>query len=253
MNSNSEDSEIVIGIDEAGRGPLAGPVAIGAVQLDPEKDFDELKDSKKLSAKKRAELDLYIREHALYTDVRFVDHEMIDELNIKQATIFGMEEIIKSIKPTPGKVIIDGNEKLNVSVNYESIVNGDQTEKPIMAAAIIAKVARDKFMLEIDEEFPEYGFRNHKGYGTKEHLNALKINGPCKYHRRSFKPVKEAELNNLENLEFRRAARELLEKYDDKTIKSRLEALKDNAEYLNNLRKALREEWLYIKKASSKR
>ena len=114
---------------------------------------------------------------------------MIDELNIKQATIFGMEEIIKSIKPTPGKVIIDGNEKLNVSVNYESIVNGDQTEKPIMAAAIIDKVARDKFMIEVDQEFPEYGFRNHKVYGTKEHLKAIKKFGITKYHRKKFKPV----------------------------------------------------------------
>ena len=160
---------MIFGIDEAGRGPLAGPVCIGLVALDPENNIEGLKDSKKLTEKKRNEQELYIKENALYFDVKFIDSKMIDELGIKQATIFGMEEIIKSIQPIPDKVIIDGNDEINTSINYQSIVNGDQTEKPIMAASIIAKVARDKLMLEIDEEFPEYGFRNHKGYGTKDY------------------------------------------------------------------------------------
>ena len=142
------------------------------------------------------------------------------------------------------------------SINYQSIVNGDQTEKPIMAASIIAKVARDNLMLEIDEEFPEYGFRNHKGYGTKEHMEALKLHGPCKYHRRSFAPVKKAGIGlfqEVENLEFKKKARELLEKYDDEMIKDRLDSLEETEDYIIKLTKALREEWLFVKKASSKR
>lgn len=246
----------IIGIDEAGRGPLAGPVAIGAVQLDPNKEFAELNDSKKLSEKKRNEQELYIKENALYFDVKLIDNQIIDELGIKQATIFGMEEIIKSIQPIPDKVIIDGNDEINTSINYQSIVNGDQTEKPIMAASIIAKVARDKLMLEIDEEFPEYGFRNHKGYGTKEHMEALKLHGPCKHHRRSFTPVEKAGkglFKEVEDLEFQKKARELLEKYDDGMIKDRLDSLNETEEYISKLTKALKEEWLFVKKASSKR
>ena len=252
---------MIFGIDEAGRGPLAGPVCIGLVALDPENSIEGLKDSKKLSEKKRHELYLEIKAKSLYSDTVFIERDIIDEINIKQATIKGMEEILSRIPSdfNPEKILIDGNEKINTTFSYQSIVNGDETEPPIMAAAILAKVTRDERMLEIDEEYPMYGFKNHKGYGgSKEHQKALEIYGPCEHHRRSFAPIKNFDISALEALKvhkLRQLVKKLLEEQSDEEIKKEINNLREIHEEadLDLIKKLLREEWLFVKKANQKR
>jgi len=251
---------MIFGIDEAGRGPLAGPVCIGLVALDPENSIEGLKDSKKLTEKKRNELSAEIKAKSLYSDTLFIERDIIDEINIKQATIKGMEEILSRIPPTlsPKKILIDGNEKINTTFNYQSIVNGDQTEPSIMAAAILAKVARDERMLEIDKEYPMYGFKNHKGYGSKEHQKTIEIYGPCEHHRLSFDPIKKFDISAIQALKvhkLRQLAKKLLEEQSDEEIKKELNDFQETYEEedLNLIKELLREEWLFIKKANQKR
>lgn len=185
----------LVGIDEAGRGPLAGPVVAAGVMLDPEKPIDGLRDSKKLTEKARESLYEDIMADALFVSVKVIDVDVIDRINIFQATLLAMKEIIISIKPelTVDAVLIDGKHTVSGmnQVRQIAIVSGDNRIKCIMAASIIAKVERDRLMKKYDEEFPGYGFLHHKGYGTEAHLSAIAALGPCAIHRMSFSPFRE--------------------------------------------------------------
>lgn len=185
----SEGYEIVAGVDEAGRGPLAGPVSVAAVILPRGLFLPKLNDSKKLSVKAREDLYEQIREKAVAIGTSLVDARTIDRINISQATINGMYEAIFSLAPEPQKVLIDAVTLENLPMPSLSIVKGDAKSASIAAASIVAKVRRDRLMDEYDEKYPEYGFARHKGYGTAEHMRALWEHGPCPIHRRSFEPV----------------------------------------------------------------
>lgn len=184
---------LVAGVDEAGRGPLAGPVTVAAVILDPARPIDGLNDSKKLSEKKREALAPLIRERALAWYVEFVEATEIDALNILQATLTGMRRALLALTPAPTFARIDGNRlPLDLPCPAEALVGGDALEPAIMAASILAKTARDARLLELDRRYPEYGFAKHKGYPSPAHLAALQRYGPCPEHRRSYAPVKRA-------------------------------------------------------------
>ncbi len=178
----------VAGVDEVGRGPLAGPVVCAAVilPLEEEKRILGIDDSKKLSAKKRTELALRIRETARAFSIAEVDERTIDEINILQATRLGMKRAIESLTLPPDFVLTDGNMTLDIGVPQRSIVKGDALVCSIGAASIIAKVYRDELMQKYAEEFPEYGFDKNVGYGTKQHISAIKEVGICRIHRRTF-------------------------------------------------------------------
>lgn len=188
--------QFVAGVDEAGRGPLAGPVVAACVVIDTnfQIDNDELKlvaDSKKLSAKKREQLFAVIKEKALSVEISVVGHEVIDKINILQASLFAMKKAVEACKHQPDYVLIDGNMKIpNLDKKQQAIVSGDAKVFCIAAASIIAKVSRDWLMHEEDKKYPEYQFAKHKGYGTKLHLEMLEQHGPCPIHRQSFSPVK---------------------------------------------------------------
>lgn len=184
-----KNNELVAGVDEAGRGPLAGPVIAAAVILDDTCIIDGLRDSKKLSEARREVLYETIKEHALAWAVGRVDHEQIDQMNILRATLLAMETAINQLTPSPTLVLVDGNKCPPSKYPIQAIVRGDQTVPAIMAASIIAKVTRDREMREIDKIYPGYGFAKHKGYGTKMHKDALLTLGPCPNHRKSFAPV----------------------------------------------------------------
>ena len=187
------DLRLVAGVDEAGRGPLAGPVAVAAVILDPARPIDGLNDSKKLSEKKRETLAPLIRERALAWHVEFVEATEIDALNILQATLTGMRRALLALTPTPSFARIDGNRlPLDLPCPAEALVGGDALEPAIMAASILAKTDRDARLLQLDRRYPEYGFAKHKGYPSPAHLSALQRYGPCPEHRRSYAPVKRA-------------------------------------------------------------
>ncbi|PJK05332.1 ribonuclease HII [Lysobacteraceae bacterium NML71-0210] len=187
------DLRLVAGVDEAGRGPLAGPVAVAAVILDPARPIDGLNDSKKLSEKKREALAPLIRERALAWHVEFVEAHEIDALNILQATLTGMRRALLALTPAPTFARIDGNRlPLDLPCPAEALVGGDALEPAIMAASILAKTARDAHLLQLDRRYPEYGFAKHKGYPSPAHLSALQRYGPCPEHRRSYAPVKRA-------------------------------------------------------------
>ena len=171
---------IEAGVDEVGRGPLAGPVISAAVILDSSLQINGLDDSKKLSEKKRLELDIKIKKSAVAWNIASATIEEIDSLNILQASLLSMKRAVEGLQIRPDKV------------ECEAIVKGDSCIKSIMAASIIAKVARDKLMKDFDVVYPAYGFKKHKGYPTKFHLDALELLGPCKIHRLSFKPVKRS-------------------------------------------------------------
>lgn len=184
---------LVAGVDEAGRGPLAGPVAVAAVILDPARPIAGLNDSKKLSEARREALYPLIVERALAWRIEFVEAGEIDRLNILQATLEGMRRAVAGLRPAAAHARIDGNKvPKGMRCPAEAIVGGDAIEPAIMAASILAKVARDRTMLKLDEEWPQYGFARHKGYPTAEHLAALAEHGPCPQHRRSFAPVRVA-------------------------------------------------------------
>lgn len=180
---------LVAGVDEAGRGPLAGPVVAAAVILDPHKPIDGLKDSKKISPKKREIFSTLIKENCLAYAIARIEAEEIDKTNILQASLLAMRNAVLKLLPAPQRVLVDGNHLPDLPFQAESIIGGDNLEACISAASILAKVARDAIMLAFDEQYPDYGFAQHKGYPTKKHINSLKTFGASAIHRRSFSPV----------------------------------------------------------------
>ena len=186
---NWDVSGLVAGVDEAGRGPLAGPVFAAAVILDDMSPISGLADSKKLSPKKRDQLYDIIKARALCFCVATASVHEIDQLNILQATLLAMQRAVKGLRLKPVKVLVDGNRLPVLDIRAEAIVKGDSKVASISAASILAKVERDRWCMEMDSQYPLYGFAIHKGYGTSFHLNALKAHGPCALHRSSFAPV----------------------------------------------------------------
>jgi ribonuclease HII len=181
---------LVAGVDEAGRGPLAGPVVAAAVMLDPRHPIKGLKDSKLLSERKRERLFDEIRAKALCCSIALASVEEIDRLNILQATLLAMSRAVDGLRLRPHKVLVDGNRLPLLNVAAEAIVDGDAKVKAISAASILAKVHRDRLCVELHELHPQYGFAGHKGYATRAHLAALREHGACPQHRRSFAPVR---------------------------------------------------------------
>lgn len=186
----AEGARYIAGVDEAGRGPLAGPVSVAAVILPNNLYLPKLNDSKKLSSKVREELFEEIHAKAIAIGSALIDAKTIDRINIYQATINGMYESIFSLSPQPQKVLIDAVKLDRLSIPSKSIIHGDAKSASIAAASIIAKVTRDHLMDAYDRQYPEYGFAQHKGYGTAAHLAALKKYGPCPIHRLSFEPIR---------------------------------------------------------------
>ena len=180
---------LLAGVDEAGRGPLAGPVVAAAVILDDTRRINGLADSKVLSPLQREKLYDRIREKALCCSVGSATVEEIDTLNIFHATMLAMKRAVEGLRLRPVKVLVDGNRLPRLDVLSEAIVGGDAKVKSISAASIVAKVTRDRLLQELHEEFPQYGFAAHKGYSTPEHLQALRVHGPCIHHRKHFAPV----------------------------------------------------------------
>ncbi len=176
----------ICGVDEAGRGPLAGPVCAAAVILPAGLELPGLTDSKKLTDKKRRELMPVIKEQSLSYGIGFASHEEIDQINILQATFLAMERALAQLNIRPDLALIDGNRQKDFGINVETVVKGDSLSANIAAASVLAKVTRDDYMLEMAEKYPEYGFDIHKGYGTKAHYAALSEHGPCPIHRMTF-------------------------------------------------------------------
>jgi len=183
---------LICGVDEAGRGPLAGAVFAAAVILDPNCPIDGLADSKKLSEKKREHLAVLIRERALAWAIAESSSEEIDCINILQATLLAMQRAVSGLSMVPDHVLVDGNRCPQLAVPCRAIVGGDATVAEISAASILAKTARDAEMRRLDELWPQYGLAKHKGYGTAEHLAALDRYGPAPFHRHTFSPVRLA-------------------------------------------------------------
>ncbi len=183
---------LIAGVDEAGRGPLAGPVFAAAVILDARHPVTGLADSKKLSALKRERLFDEIRAKALCCSIAEASVQEIDELNILQATMLAMRRAVGGLRLRPAKVLVDGNRIPVLDILAEAIVQGDVLIPSISAASILAKVQRDRWCVELDLRFPQYGFAKHKGYGTLQHMAALRALGACEQHRKSFRPVAEA-------------------------------------------------------------
>lgn len=184
-----EDSlglDVICGVDEAGRGPLAGPVCAAAVILPPHLQIPGLTDSKKLSDKKRRELFPVIREQAVAYGIGLASETEIDEINILQATFLAMRRALEQLPVKPELVLIDGNREADFGLPVKTVVKGDSLSANIAAASILAKVTRDDLMLTLAGEYPQYGFDIHKGYGTRAHYAALRTYGPCPVHRRSF-------------------------------------------------------------------
>lgn len=192
-----ETDGLTAGVDEAGRGPLAGPVVASAVILDPRAPIAGLRDSKKLSAAKRARLAVDIRNHALAWSVAWADPAEIDAINILAATMLAMRRAILGLRLQPDSILIDGNRLPNLdfgqgAISGRAIVGGDDQFAAISAASIIAKTSRDLMMVELDRIYPRYEFARHKGYGTEVHRKKLREFGPCSEHRQTFAPVREA-------------------------------------------------------------
>ncbi len=180
---------LVAGVDEAGRGPLAGPVMAAAVILDDRRPIVGLADSKKISPRRREALFDEIRAKALCCSIAQASVEEIDTLNILQATMLAMRRAVMGLRLPPKLVLVDGNRLPVLDIRAEAIVKGDDKVPAISAASILAKVSRDRWCQEYHQQFPQYGFDKHKGYGTADHLAALRLHGPCPQHRRTFKPV----------------------------------------------------------------
>ncbi len=185
--------DLICGVDEAGRGPLAGAVYAAAVILDPAKPIAGLKDSKALSASQRSRLADLIKANALAWNVAAATVEEIDRINILQASLLAMKRAVEGLSLMPSLALIDGNRAPRLMCRVQTIVKGDATEAAISAASILAKTERDLSLLQLDQSYPQYGFAQHKGYPTPAHLAALRSFGPCPAHRRSFGPV-QAEL-----------------------------------------------------------
>lgn len=190
-NLYKEGVTLIAGVDEVGRGPLIGPVVACACILPVNFYHKDIKDSKKLSEKKREEMYKIIKENAISIGLGIVSEKVIDEVNIYEATKIAMKEAIKNLNITPEHVLIDAM-KLELNIPSTSIIKGDAKSGSIAAASIIAKVTRDHMLDEMDKEYPMYDLKNNKGYGTKKHLEALQTYGPCKYHRVSYSPVRNA-------------------------------------------------------------
>jgi ribonuclease HII len=189
------DTILIAGVDEAGRGPLAGPVVASAVILNPQQPIEGLNDSKKLSETERNRLALLIRQHAIAWAVASSDVEEIDRINILQATLTAMLRALGRLSVKPSHIQVDGNRLPDIAglpfqCTAEAIVEGDALIPAISAASILAKTTRDALMMQLDNQFPGYGFAIHKGYGTAMHLRALRELGPCAIHRKTFAPVK---------------------------------------------------------------
>lgn len=182
--------QYIAGVDEAGRGPLAGPVIAAAVILDPHKPIAGLDDSKKLTAKARERLFHEIRQHALAWAVARATVVEIDQINILQASLLAMQRAVHRLKIQPDLALIDGNICPVLPCKTVAIIGGDASEPAISAASIVAKVLRDRIMCMLDRKYPAYGFAMHKGYGTAVHMEALRVHGPCRVHRMSFAPIK---------------------------------------------------------------
>lgn len=190
-NLYNEGVTLIAGVDEVGRGPLIGPVVACACILPVNFYHKDIKDSKKLSEKKREEMYKIIKENAISIGLGIVSEKVIDEVNIYEATKIAMKEAIKNLNISPEHVLIDAM-KLELNIPSTSIIKGDAKSESIAAASIIAKVTRDHMLDEMDKEYPMYDLKNNKGYGTKKHLEALQTYGPCKYHRVSYSPVRNA-------------------------------------------------------------
>ncbi len=184
------DHELIAGVDEAGRGPLAGPVVAAAVVLDPRFPIDGLRDSKQLSAARREQLAVLIRARAVAWSVGRADASDIDRINILQATLLAMARAVAGLRTPPQHVLVDGLHCPRLPCSVEAVVGGDRRFASISAASILAKVTRDAEMVQLDRRYPQYGFSRHKGYPTVEHREALRQHGPCPFHRRSFAPVR---------------------------------------------------------------
>lgn len=195
MNQNDDNPNsrgfLIAGVDEAGRGPLAGPVVAAAVILDPLRPIDGLADSKTLSEKKRRALYETIQERSLAWSVAEADIEEIDCLNILQATLLAMQRAVSNLPIVPDSVLVDGNAMPILPITTQTIVRGDQTVQAISAASIMAKVHRDQIMCEYSKTYPGFSFGLHKGYGTKQHLAEIKKFGPLPVHRKTFNPIKD--------------------------------------------------------------
>lgn len=186
----------IAGTDEAGRGSLVGAVYCAAVILDPNKKIEGLNDSKQLTEKKREELYQDIKEKALAYKIVAIDNETIDKINILEASRLGMEEAVKGLPLKPDYILTDYMKLYNIKdIEYLPLTHGDALSASIAAASILAKVERDHYLVELDKKYPEYHFKDNKGYATKSHKEALKKYGPCELHRKSYEPVKE--LNQL--------------------------------------------------------
>jgi ribonuclease HII len=183
--------DIVCGVDEAGRGPLAGPVFAAAVILDPSRPIDGLRDSKKLTAERRDELAPLIKANALAWAIAECSHHEIDSINILQATMLAMRRAVEALSMAPTFVLIDGNRCPQLAIRAHAVVEGDDKVHAISAASILAKTARDAALVALHDIYPQYGFDQHKGYSTPLHLERLRAHGPCPVHRRSFAPVRE--------------------------------------------------------------
>lgn len=182
--------ELIGGVDEAGRGPLAGPVVAAVVILPKNANIRGINDSKKLTSNTREKFCKIISNIAIDWGIGIVNEKEIDEINILQATYLAMKKAINSLKIKPHYLLVDGHEIPHIDILQKPIIKGDQVSISIQAASILAKVIRDRIMIEYDKEFPQYGFAKHKGYGTPLHIESIKKYGICKIHRRSFEPIK---------------------------------------------------------------
>lgn len=190
------DIKTAAGVDEAGRGPLAGEVYAAAVILNPDDPIDGLRDSKKLSPKRRSDLCIQIKQRSLAWSISFASVEEIDKLNILNATLLAMERAIAGLDILPEIALVDGNKAPSLKgIEVFTIIKGDQKEPCISAASIIAKVARDERLMVLDHIYPNWGFKRHKGYGTKIHIEAIKKYGITPLHRKSFEPIKSMKFN----------------------------------------------------------
>lgn len=192
----NEGKEYIVGMDEAGRGPLAGPLVVAAVCFPKGFHHDEIYDSKKVSEKKREQMFEIIKQEALEYHIKVVSPKEIDELNIYRATQKAMEDLVSEFNIVDG-VLTDAMPLPHISNDVIAIVKGDQKSVSIAAASILAKVTRDRMMIEYDKMYPEYGFKDHKGYGTKKHLEAIEKYGVLDIHRESYGPVKKKKLEQL--------------------------------------------------------
>lgn len=191
MESPAGEFSWICGVDESGRGPLAGPVYAACVILDPAHRIEGLADSKTLSEQERDRLTIAIKAYSIAWAIGTASVREIDRLNILQASLLAMKRAVKNLSVTPGRVLIDGNHSPRLSFPVTTIVRGDSLIPEISAASILAKTARDAEMVVLHRRFPHYGFDRHKGYSTEQHITALRTHGVCVVHRRSFAPVRE--------------------------------------------------------------